>query len=105
MRTDDDDQAPSTERDGPGAKRRASIVPRQAWAFERDPFGLAHAVTAVKVICGGCSREIRLAPPRFTVEESGEVRGRDEGAAFRCTQCDQPIGPLILADWRFGKLA
>lgn len=86
----------------PAAKRRESVIPREGWGFHRaEPDG---PVSAVSVICGGCHREFRMAPPRFAVDDTGEVVASDEGAAFRCTTCDTPIGPLRLADWRLGRM-
>lgn len=99
-----DDEPPIPEppptRPGSGARRR--FVPaREGWGFERDPF--TGAVTSVSVLCGACLRPHVMKPPRFTVSEDGEVTARDEGADFKCTKCDAPIGPLRLASWPFGK--
>ena len=93
---------PPTEPASPGATRRSTVPPREAWSFEREPD--TGRLAAVKVLCRGCLREFRMAPPRFTVSEDGEVLAKDEGAAFRCTTCDQPIGPLRLAAWSLGRL-
>lgn len=95
------DETP-TRPSAPVAIRRESVPPREAWAFEReDPDG---PVTLVSVMCGCCLRPFRMSPPRFAVSEEGEVVAIDEGAAFRCTSCDQPIGPLRLANWRLGRM-
>lgn len=108
MSDDDDPKASHPEAEtrpgGPRALRLSTSPPkpREAWAFETEP-GTGR-VAAVKVLCQGCHREIRLAPPRFAVDDFGEVTASDQGAAFRCTICDVPVGPLILADWRFGRM-
>lgn len=91
-----------TEPATPGATRRSTVPPRVGWGFEREPD--TGKLTAVKVLCTGCLREFRMCPPRFSVSEDGEVLAKDEGAAFRCTTCDQPIGPLRLAAWSLGRL-
>lgn len=93
---------PPTMPGAPRAKRALAPIEREGWGFERE--GTDGPITRVTILCRGCLRPFKMCPPRFAVSEDGDVVASDEGAAFHCSTCDQPIGPLRLADWRLGRM-
>lgn len=96
---------PDTPPAQPAARRRDSCEVRTAWMVQRERPGVESSpIVAVLVLCRGCMRPFRIAPPRFAIDEHGDVTAKDEGAAFRCTTCDRAIGPVRLAAWTFGQL-
>lgn len=88
----------------PSPLRRDATELRSGWGFERDG-GPSGPIARVLVMCRACLRTMRMGPPRFYVTDDGEVIARDEGASFTCAHCSATMGPLRLADWRFGRLA